>query len=348
MSAQSKPAIKVDYLIIGQGLAGSILAHQLISHRKKVLVIDNNHHQSASKVAAGIINPITGPRLTLSEDFHVFYPQAKSYYLTLERLFDTSLWQTLDQHRKLQNQIQQDYYRRRLEMNEYQLNLGNKTKSAYFDSDSECVEIHQSALVDTNKLINKLRNWLIEKEIYRHQNLDHNQIIITESGFTLEDIQARHAIFCEGFQAINNPWLSHLPFNLSKGEILTIDTDRPTTHLLNWGNWLTPFGDSAKLGSNYQWDDLTLTPDNNRKNELLGSLDKNTNIKGEVIKHQVGIRPTTRQRKPFIGSLSNLTGAYCFNGFGSKGCLLIPYYADLFCQHLLNKTPLNKDLAQWL
>ena len=139
-----------------------------------------------------------------------------------------------------------------------------------------------------------------------------------------------------------------LPFVLSKGEILTVETNQTVNTLLNWGNWLAPIAGKTKLGSNYEWDNLSLDQSNQVKQDLLNSLYENTKLQAKVVEHKTGIRPTTRHRKPFIGRLSELENAYCFNGFGSKGCLLIPYYADLFSNALLNHTELPKELTQWL
>jgi len=49
---------KVDFIIVGQGLAGTLLAYDLISNNKKILIIDKNLKASSSKVAAGMINPV--------------------------------------------------------------------------------------------------------------------------------------------------------------------------------------------------------------------------------------------------------------------------------------------------
>ncbi|MFT5168556.1 MAG: glycine oxidase, partial [Saprospiraceae bacterium] len=57
---------EVDYLIIGQGLAGSLLAYQLLERGKTVQIIDNHHNGASSSIAAGIINPITGRRFAKS------------------------------------------------------------------------------------------------------------------------------------------------------------------------------------------------------------------------------------------------------------------------------------------
>src|SRR5258706_5849421 len=58
--------IKVDHIIVGQGLAGSCLAIQLLNRGKKLVVFDEPEKNRASTVAAGLFNPITGKRMTKS------------------------------------------------------------------------------------------------------------------------------------------------------------------------------------------------------------------------------------------------------------------------------------------
>jgi len=118
--------------------------------------------------------------------------------------------------------------------------------------------------------------------------------------------------------------------------------------MMSWDKWLVPLGSTAKLGSSFAWDDLDLSPNEKIKKTLLDSLRNNTQVSADVISHEVGIRPSTRQREPFVGKLSNLDNAYCFNGFGSKGCLLIPHYVDLLSKHLLQQSPLPSKVTQWL
>ena len=58
--------IAIDFLIIGQGLAGTVLAWNLIQRGRSVIVLDREDESTSSKVAAGLINPITGRYLTKS------------------------------------------------------------------------------------------------------------------------------------------------------------------------------------------------------------------------------------------------------------------------------------------
>ena len=54
--------MQVDYLIIGQGISGSMLSWFLFKEGKTFFIIDDNSEKASSKVAAGVINPVTGRR----------------------------------------------------------------------------------------------------------------------------------------------------------------------------------------------------------------------------------------------------------------------------------------------
>ena len=55
--------MKFDYIIIGQGICGTFLSWNLLKAGKKILVIDESQKFSSTKVASGIINPVTGRRV---------------------------------------------------------------------------------------------------------------------------------------------------------------------------------------------------------------------------------------------------------------------------------------------
>jgi len=345
------PTTTFDYLIIGQGLAGSILAHTLITLGCRVLVIDKRHEGASSKAAAGIINPITGPRLSNSNDFNDYFITAKSYYAKLEYHIKKRVFHNIEQIRQIQNASQHDFLKKRLDDPHYQSLISlidNETSSAFKKSNFPTISIKGTAVIDTNNLLHASKCWLTSLNAYQESTFNYAQLISDRNGLHYQGIHARHIIFCEGYQAIDNPWLTDLPFKLAKGEILTVTNDINKTPMMSWDKWLVPQGAIAKLGSNFAWDDLDLTPSEEIKTTLINSLQKNTDLCANVISHEVGIRPSTRQREPFIGKLSNLDNAYCFNGFGSKGCLLIPHYADLLSKHLLQQSPLPTRLSKWL
>lgn len=341
---------QTDILIVGQGLAGSILAHKLISYGSKVMVIDNDHSHSASVVAAGIINPINGHRLNLAEGFERYYPAAEHYYRALQKQLNVNLWEPLEQIRLIKNPAQLHYYHERVRHSQFADLFGSLQQETDFFSDPEfgTTMIDHSAMVHTNSLLQAVQHWLRQQSCLISAQLDYQSIKKSANSVSINGIEASTIVFCEGYQAINNPWLKDLPFKLSKGAVLTLETDTLITQLLNWGHWLVPHVKGAKLGSSYDWSDLSIVPTASTERKLIDSLHNTTTIRAKTLQHQCGIRPTTRHRKPFIGQVSKFEQSFCFNGFGSKGCLLIPYYAEMLCQHLLQQAPLPDDVTRWL
>ncbi len=340
---------EVDFLIVGHGLAGVILSFELMRRGKSVMVLDQNDPNSASRVAAGIINPVTGHRLNITDKFSEFYPAAKRFYRAFEQHHKTSVFRQVSQSRLIKNQGQYDFLQKRLNDPAYDKVLGNHDKEPdhFLNPQFGAIEVKQSATINTELLLETSQQHLLSVDSLRLQGVDYAALIAQADGFYLQGVKAKRLIFCEGYQAMNNPWLAKLPFKLAKGEIIDLKLDSPLPYL-SWGHWLVPQADSqhARLGSSYDWNDLS--SDIVHTESLLQSLEKHVGVSVSLMGSRSGIRPTTKHRVPFIGQVRALPNAYCFNGFGSKGCLLIPYYAEHLCDFLLHGSPLASELTQWL
>jgi glycine/D-amino acid oxidase-like deaminating enzyme len=72
--------MEVDYLIIGQGICGTMLSWFLHKEGKNFVVIDDSNENSSSKIAAGIINPITGRRYVTTWMIETVMPFAIETY----------------------------------------------------------------------------------------------------------------------------------------------------------------------------------------------------------------------------------------------------------------------------
>ena len=83
---------KVDYIIVGQGLAGSILALTLLQKGKSVMVIDDAKPNTASKIAAGLYNPVVFKRLVKSWLADDLLPYMDSFYPEMEKLLGVEFY----------------------------------------------------------------------------------------------------------------------------------------------------------------------------------------------------------------------------------------------------------------
>ncbi len=347
-----------NFLIIGQGLAGSLLAYSLIKRGQRVLVLDNNHLGSATQVAAGLINPITGHRLNITDHFFTYSQAAKKMYWQIERDVDCQVYRSLPQTRLIKNAGQANYLTQRVTQADYSNLLDDIHNTGHWFADKTAhpfgaINVSQTAIVDTKRLLHSLHQWLTERGSVLSTKVEYSRINVQQRNVTYHHeantLQANNIVFCEGYQALNNPWLDHLPFKPAKGEVLTVRPHQTLNRLLSWGKWLAPTSAGlAKLGSNYQWNDTSLSGDGTTAASFIQELENTTGLSADVCEHEVGIRPSTTHRKPFVGPLSKLSNAYCLNGLGSKGCLIAPHYVQLLCDHMLHDTNLPLEITQWL
>jgi 2-polyprenyl-6-methoxyphenol hydroxylase-like FAD-dependent oxidoreductase len=83
--------MQIDILIIGQGICGTMLSWFLNKAGKSFLVIDDNNANTPSKVAAGIINPVTGRRFVYSWMIDTVMPFAAETYNEIGIFFNQKI-----------------------------------------------------------------------------------------------------------------------------------------------------------------------------------------------------------------------------------------------------------------
>ncbi len=86
----------INYLLVGQGLAGSVLAYKLRKKGYSVHIIDKFNPNSSSQVAAGLVNPVTGRRIVKSWMADLALPFAFSFYKEVEVEFGQQFFFPVD------------------------------------------------------------------------------------------------------------------------------------------------------------------------------------------------------------------------------------------------------------
>ena len=340
--------MKVDVIIVGQGLAGSLLAWQLIQKQLRVVVMDDHHHGSSSLVAAGLVNPISGKRLLKSWNVDRCLPAALRTYRSMEGFFNRPLYHEMPVLRLFDSPQQRDLWKHRRSEPEYQRYFANA-----LESDPGCLNdyggcyVRHSGYLNTRELLAGIKTFLQRQDSFIATDIRYDEIRLLPDAVIYQDVWANHLVFCEGHRISRNPWFSGLPLQPAQGEILSLKVSKPVPqYIVNRGKWLLPVApDRVKVGATFQWQPIDGEPTLQGKQELLAAyrLLSKTDSTCQVVDHECGVRPGTRDKQPFIGMHPRYPQLGVFNGFGAKGALWIPYYAEKFADVLTGSTRLPQE-----
>jgi len=336
--------MNIDYLIIGQGISGTWLSYFLQKQGKSFIIIDNNFSNSPSRIAAGIINPVTGRRhveVWLADEIITF---ANSAYTALgKELGITAISQKNIIDFFPSPQMRVSFMQRVGEKAAY---VSEYSEQEYFRNNFNynfgCGEIKPVYTVHLDSVLPAWRNHLKEKNLLLEEEFEIEQLKIAADKIQYKNITASKIIFCDGANCADNPYFKLLPFAPNKGELLLVEIpDLPTTNIYKKGMMLAPLSKQGLwwIGSNYAWqfDNPKQTPAFKEKTEAL--LKEWLKVPFRIVDHLAGIRPATLERRPFVGLHPLFPNIGILNGMGTKGCSLVPYFAKQFVEYLLYKKP---------
>lgn len=309
-----------SYVIVGQGLAGTILAHHFLEAGIPFKIWDSPAtHFNSSQAAGGIFNPVTGRKLEPTWLADELFSYLFDFYPRLEKTLATRFFFPMPLFRPFANEG----------MKAWLLARKDEINHTFLRWESTGVWVNQAGWVDVSTLLRVSREFFASKGL------------LVESEYT-----GTQAIFCEGFHGQKNPLWSCLPFLPAKGELMEIASDEPSEEfILNKNGFVLPLGlHKFKVGATYSWQEFSneTTPD------ALEELTKKLALMGctqfEILRQKTGIRPATQDRRPFVGFHPNKQSGI-FNGFGSKGVSLSPYFAKQWTDEILSKSSVHSDAS---
>lgn len=335
--------LNTSIVIVGQGLSGTCLSYQLYKKNIDFLVIDNSHYRSSSSIAAGLINPIVFKRLTKSWMADDLMPYLNIFYKEMEGLLICSFYEKKILLRILKSvkEINTWHEKKGDDFKDY---LGEILSSNNFKIPLKInanVGLVKGSVVDLSILLTKWRSKLSNGSNLITEKLNYSNITYAKNNVEIQlndiRIKANKIVFCDGALGSKNPIFNWLPYNLSKGDILTLkNKDYLAKEVVNNGNFYLPKNDKTiKMGSTYKWDDLSYEITEGGKQELFKKVQETLSGKTELIDHQVGIRPTVKDRRPLLGQHPKFKTAYIFNGLGTKGAMLAPYFSEQIMNFVL-------------
>lgn len=332
--------MQTDVLIVGQGLCGTWLSYYLWKTGKPFLLIDDYNKNSASRVASGIINPITGRRLVKTWMIDEIMPYATLAYTEIGNLIEKDIIKhcpVIDFFSAPDVQIA--FEKRLNEKTPYLSAVKNEEKlRRYFNFDFKAGMINPCYWVDINTLLEYWRNQLKGNNILIEEKFNEDELIVKTNGIQFRDIHARQIIYCDGITAIESKYFQHLPFAPNKGEALICEIpDLPSTNIYKKGMSMVPWKENLFwIGSTHEWKFEHPHPTKAFYNHTVQWLQSFFKFPFRVIDHLSAVRPATLERRPFTGFHPLYSSIGIFNGMGTKGVSLAPYFAKEFIDYLIS------------
>jgi len=340
--------MKYDYLIIGQGLAGSILAYQLLKRKKSLAIIDERKSHTSSTVGAGLVNPFTGPKMVKSWKSEVLFPYLKTFYEELENVTGNKFFSEKTIYRPFNSVEELNDWDGRSSQQKHQIFIKQihekNVHSANIEDLYGGVEVYGSVL-NMPVFIDSMFRYFSATCTFVSERFDEDALKIFDSEISYKGIKASNIVFCTGYQIQQSRYFGWIPIAPVKGEILHVKIERDFETIYNKSGFIIPLENGYyKAGSTYNRNDLTENPTEQGKNEITKKLDALLKMNYQVVKHEAGVRPGTITRRPLIGLHPEYHRLSIFNGMGTKGVSLAPFFSDQFVKCLEEGNNLDEEV----
>ncbi|MBL3657091.1 NAD(P)/FAD-dependent oxidoreductase [Fulvivirga sediminis] len=327
-----------DYLIVGQGLAGSALAHHLLALNKKILVIDENRENTSSKVAGGLYNPITGRKMVKTWKADTLFPFMHEFYQNIEKQLNTKFLYDTPIYRPFISMEEQNEWMGKSATPEYSLFIKKVHQGNLYDFSKDKfggVELNYSGYLAVPKYLEAYQQHLKAQGCFLEDKFVYNDLEVGAEEVKYKDITCRKIIFCDGLGSLDGKYFSWLPFRPVKGEVIQLRANIELRHIINRGVFVVKKDDNYfEVGSNYDNKNMDLEPTEKAREEILGKMSDITDFSYKITDQRAGIRPATADRRPIIGMHPEYKTIGIFNGLGTKGVSLAPFFAHQYVEYL--------------
>lgn len=342
----------VNLLIAGGGLAGTLLAWNARKRGVSFKIVDPVPSSNASLAAAGVLNPVTGKRLVKSWNVDALLPAARATYREIEQICGGHYYHDREILRIIQTPDERHQWEKRTSQPAYASFLGELLPPGAaghgWDDPLGSFRIRGVGNLEIPPFLATVRKLIESTESWIRDRVRHEDVRILPDAIQWRNLTADYMIFCEGHAGQQNPWFGHLPFNPAKGEVIEVEgisiPPNPIVHKQKWVLGVAP--DRVITGSTWGWNPDNDQPTPQGKTAVFRGLCEMMPQAGNktIVAHRAAIRPCTKDRYPFLGMHPTHRRIGIFNGFGSKGVLLIPLLANHFLDHLLDHAPLMPEV----
>jgi len=339
--------MQTDYIIVGQGICGTFLSWEMQKANLSFVVIDEDKPFSATKVASGVINPVTGRRIVKTWMIEDLMPFAWNAYTSIGKELSIDC---IDQKNIIDffpTPQMKLAFEGRFEKDQQFLSLP-KDENDWRDKinyDFGYGIIDPCYWIDLQALLHAQRNNLANRSQLISEHFDISQLQAEENKIVYKDITASKIIFCDGAMGFSNPYFKNLPYGANKGEALLVEIkDLPSANIFKKGYSLVPWKENIFwLGSTYLWEFENADPSPGFYQFAKNWLTQTVKLPFEVLDHMAAIRPATLERRPFVGFHPQYKNIGILNGMGTKGCSLSPFFAKQLVENIIENKPIMPE-----
>ncbi len=340
--------MKVDYIIVGCGLAG-IAFCELLKKNKKTFVVFDNNSQLSSSVAGGLYNPVVLKRFTPVWKSKEQLELALPMYLNIEKELNVKLDYKIPVYRRFTSIEEQNNWftaSDKVGLSGWLSANIKKNDNPSIDAEFGFGEVLETGRIDSPLLIESYQEYLKEKKVFFSEEFNYNELVFDDNSIIYKNINAKNIVFAEGFGIKKNPFFNYLPLKEAKGELVIIKAkDLKIDYVLKSSVFLIPLGDDKYIvGATYNWKDKTNNITQEAKEELLNKLKTVLKCNYDVVDQVAGIRPTVIDRRPLVGVHNKHSNMYVLNGLGTRGVMIAPYIAEQLYNFIDNSKPLESEI----
>lgn len=346
-----------DLLIIGQGIAGSVLALSALAAGHSVRVLDKGHSPSSSLAAAGMVNPFILKRRRLVWKANEHVQEAQDFYSDWENVLGQSFYHPSRIHRLIHDVSEWNDWKAMEGESNTGVFHGGMTDAlpsgASIDAPHGYFLVEGSGWMDVPVFLNAVRDYLTQDDSYRKDEFEPTALKESAVGYRYHDADYINVVICTGVPSLGTdsrfeiPLFGELPFNPAKGH--TVDVRVPDWGLeevVHGAVFVIPIGEDVyRIGSTYSWHLLDEVIEPKEISRLLADFETICSLPYEVVASRAGVRPATKDRRPLIGSIPENPRFHMFGGLGSRAVMNAPSLAKILLQSIFHGAPIPKEIS---
>jgi glycine oxidase len=321
----------------------------LIKQGKRILVFDQPQQNRSSAIAAGLFNPITGKLMTRTWLADNLFPELHNFYQEAEKILDQKFYYPQALYRPFLTIEEQNEWMGKSAasfMDSYVANVfSDSVFGAQVHDPLGGVLLKQCGYLDVRKFMNLVREELEKNQSYVEDRFNDELLEIKNDCVSYSGIEADKIIFCCGTAQLRSSRFGGVPIRPLKGETLTVELDEPPELIFNRGVYIVPISENRyRVGATYETKNLSEGITKAGRMELQQKLMELLKIPCRIVEQDWGFRPTTPDRKPILGYYPGSKKVVIFNGLGTKGVSLAPYFSARLAEWLLGSGEIQPEV----